>query len=369
MKSKKQEVRSMRHEKIIAFFQLAFRSAGLASFLIGLIAGVAAFFLFTVSIVYAIIGGLCILIVSFVIIYTIIYQLHYRRIERLRKIIRNIARKQFEDYEKSEQHKDELGDLINESIFANKTIEREIQRLNRIENYRKEFIGDLAHELKTPIFAIQGFIETLLDGAMEDPQVNRKFLEKALRNAGRLTYLTQDLMEISKLETGELKSDIQHIYLYDVVGEVIESLRFKVNQKNIELNFAPFNKNILVQADQNQIKQALINLVENAMKYNKPEGSIMVGAKHYGPNRDCMLVYVKDTGIGIEPQYIDRVTERFFRIDKSRSREQGGTGLGLAIVKHIMEAHGQEFFIQSQPEVGSTFSFTLQKVERTAISV
>jgi two-component system phosphate regulon sensor histidine kinase PhoR len=359
----------MNKQTFIPFLKAAFRSAAPASFLIALAAGITAFFLFNSSIAGAVLAGLCILIISFLINYLVICVLHFRRLERLKEIIGNIACKRFEDYEKPEQHKDELDGLINEAIHANKTIEREIHRLNRIENYRKEFIGDLAHELKTPIFAIQGFIETLLNGAMEDPQVNRKFLEKALRNAGRLTYLTQDLMEISKLETGELKSDIQHIYLYDVVAEAIESLRYKVNQEKIKLDFTPFDKNILVQADQNQIKQALINLIENAMKYNKPEGTVTVGAKPYDQNRECMLIYVKDTGIGIDPQYIDRITERFFRIDKSRSREQGGTGLGLAIVKHIMEAHGQEFFIQSQPEIGSTFSFTLQKVERTAISV
>jgi two-component system phosphate regulon sensor histidine kinase PhoR len=359
----------MKKELNIPIFRLAYRSAAGASFLIGLIVGTAAFFLFTASIAVAVISGLCILLISFVIIYAISCRLHLHRLEKLKEIVEQIDHKQFEDYEMPQQRNDELDDLAHQLVGAGETIEREIQRLNRIENYRKEFIGDLAHELKTPIFAIQGFIETLLNGAMDDPQVNRKFLEKALRNAGRLTYLTEDLMEISKLETGELKSNIQNVYLYDVIEEVIDNLRYKVNQQDIELIFKSFDKNILVQADQNQIKQALINLIENAMKYNKPEGSITVGAKPYDQDPGCMLIYVEDTGIGIEPKYIDRVTERFFRIDKSRSRQQGGTGLGLAIVKHIMEAHGQEFFIQSQPEIGSTFSFTLGKVQRTAISV
>ncbi len=224
----------MKKETTIPFFRLAFRSAALASFLIGLIAGAAAFFLFTVSIATAVISGLCILLISFVIIYSISYQLHYHRLEKITEIVEQIDHKQFEDYEKSQNRNDELDDLAYRLVDAGETIEREIRRMNRIENYRKEFIGDLAHELKTPIFAIQGFIETLLNGAMDDPQVNRKFLEKALRNAGRLTYLTEDLMEISNLETGELKSNIQPVYLYDVVEEVIDNLRYKVNQQDIE---------------------------------------------------------------------------------------------------------------------------------------
>ncbi|MGK7369592.1 MAG: sensor histidine kinase, partial [Candidatus Halalkalibacterium sp. M3_1C_030] len=147
-----------------------------------------------------------------------------------------------------------------------------------------------------------------------------------------------------------------------------ESLQYKAQKENVELKVEDIGKNVLVNADRNQIKQVLINLVENAIKYNRQNGRVTVGTKPFSKDNSRVLVYVQDTGIGIDQQYIDRVTERFFRVDKSRSREKGGTGLGLAIVKHIMEAHGEKFFIESTPGVGSTFSFTLTKVQRTPVS-
>lgn len=309
-------------------------------------------------------------LISVAVFYFVAYRMQFARLERLNRITRNIARKRFEDYEDmNTDGRDELDYLIKQSVRASKTVEREIQRLNRIENYRKEFIGDISHELKTPIFAIQGFIETLLNGAIEDSDVNRQFLKKAMRNVNRLIYLTKDLMEISKLETGELKSEVQDIYLRDVVVDVAENLQYKAQKENVNISVEEIDKNLLVSADRNQIKQVLINLIENAIKYNKPGGSVTVGVKPYPKSERRVLVYVKDTGIGIDQKFIDRVTERFFRVDKSRSREKGGTGLGLAIVKHIMEAHGERFFIDSTPSVGSTFSFTLTKVGRTQLAV
>jgi len=308
--------------------------------------------------------------VSGVACYYISYRIQFRRLETLNRITRNIARKRFEDYDDmTPDGRDELDYLIKQTIRASKTVEREIQRLNRIENYRKEFIGDISHELKTPIFAIQGFIETLLNGAIEDGEVNRQFLKKAMRNVNRLIFLTKDLMEISKLETGELKSNVQDIYLRDVITDVADNLQYKAQKEDVTIHVEEIGRNLLISADRNQIKQVLINLIENAIKYNKPGGSVTVGVKPYPKDSERVLVYVQDTGIGIDQKFIDRVTERFFRVDKSRSREKGGTGLGLAIVKHIMEAHGERFFIESTPNVGSTFSFTLTKVRRTQLAV
>lgn len=352
------------------FSRLAFRCALLISIFLSIAAGLGAYLLFEAPSTRILWAAVLMLVLSFGLVYGVIYRIQFRRLETLNRITRNIARKRFDDYENLDTlGKDELDYLIRQTIRASKTVEREIQRLNRIENYRKEFIGDISHELKTPIFAIQGFIETLLNGAIEDETVNRQFLKKAMRNVNRLTYLTKDLMEISKLETGELKSEIQDIYLRDVVMDVVDSLHYKAQKEDIAIKVDDFDKNILVSADRNQIKQVLINLIENAVKYNRPGGSVTVGGKTYSKDESRMLVYVQDTGIGIAQQYIDRVTERFFRVDKSRSREKGGTGLGLAIVKHIMEAHGEEFFMESTPNVGSTFSFTLTKVERTTVSV
>src|SRR6056297_1134189 len=325
---------------------------------------------FDLSATEAIYQSLILAVLVFVITYVVLLKLTGKRIELLERLFKNISRKRFIEYSDIPYgKKDEIDYLVKQGIKSSRTTEREIQRLNRIENYRKEFIGDISHELKTPIFAIQGFIETLLNGAIDDEGVNRKFLQKAQRNVNRLIYLTKDLMEISKLETGELKSEVQDIYIGDLIKDVVESLQYKAQKENVEIKLEDIGKNILVHADRNQIKQVLINLVENAIKYNRPGGTVTVGTKAYSKDRNHrVLVYIQDTGIGIDQQYIDRVTERFFRVDKSRSREKGGTGLGLAIVKHIMEAHGEKFFIESTPGVGSTFSFTLTKVQRTPVS-
>ncbi len=350
--------------------RLAFRSARTASIILGAGATAAGYLFGEWSLPVLLGGGVLLIAVIFAVVYGVIYRIQFSRLETLNRITRNIARKRFEDYENLDtEGKDELNYLIKQSIRASKTVEREIQRLNRIENYRKEFIGDISHELKTPIFAIQGFIETLLNGAIDDEEVNRQFLKKAMRNVNRLIYLTKDLMEISKLETGELKSEVQDIYLRDVVMDVVESLQYKAQKEDVEITVEQFDKNLLVSADRNQIKQVFINLIENAIKYNREGGSVTIGVKNYPQGEDRVMVFVKDTGIGIEQKYIDRVTERFFRVDKSRSREKGGTGLGLAIVKHIMEAHGEDFFIESTPNVGSTFSFTLTKVKRAPVVV
>ncbi len=300
--------------------------------------------------------GLLISGIAYVISYLILYQ----RLKTINRITKNIAKKRFEEYNNiNTGHRDELDYLITQSVRASKTVEREIQRLNKIENYRKEFIGDISHELKTPIFAIQGFLETLIDGALEDEEVNRVFLNKAMRNVNRLIYLTKDLMEISKLETGELKSNIQELNIRNVILDVVESLQHKALKEGVEIRLGIFDKNIHVRADRNQIKQVLINLIENGMKYNHNKGFVEVGVRPYPKNRNKILVYIQDSGIGIEPRDIKRVTERFFRVDKSRSRERGGTGLGLSIVKHIIESHGENLVVESIPNEGSTFSFTL----------
>jgi two-component system, OmpR family, phosphate regulon sensor histidine kinase PhoR len=286
-----------------------------------------------------------------------------RRFERISQLLDNISSKNFEEQiDTAPVNRDELDVLIEKGQRTMANVEREIQRLNRLENYRKEFIGDISHELKTPIFAIQGFLETLLDGAMYDEKVNRSFMQKAMKNVNRLTILTKDLLEISRLETGELRIDLQKIHLRSAVIEVTESLMLKAEQEQIRIEVASIENGIHVYADRNQLKQVLVNLIENAVKYNKPGGVVDVGIRAHPKTREKILVYVKDSGIGIEAYDLARVTERFYRIDKSRSREKGGTGLGLSIVKHIIEAHHEQLFIQSKPDVGSEFSFSLQLV-------
>ena len=346
---------------------LAFRSALYSALLIGAAAGFSAKFLLHLSLTNVLLTGGGTFVLSGCIVYLVINNQQFSRLKVLNQINKNILKKRFRDYDELQaKNHDELDYLIKQSVRASKTVEREIQRLNRIENYRKEFIGDISHELKTPIFAIQGFIETLLNGAIDDEKVNRKFLEKAMRNVNRLIYLTKDLMEISKLETGELKSDIQDIDLQKLIIEVVNNLQYKAEKAEVVLK-TDIPNSYTVSADRNQIKQVLINLVDNAIKYNVEGGKVTVGVKPWEKDKNRVLVYVKDTGIGISQQHIERVTERFFRVDKSRSREDGeGTGLGLAIVKHIIKAHNEELFIESTPNVSSSFSFTLSKVGRAS---
>ena len=307
--------------------------------------------------------ALLVLVFTLITSYLVAYKLEFRRIQVLERVSKNISKKRFEEVEDLRtQYNDELDYIIKHLIKSSRTVEREIQRLNRIENYRKEFIGDISHELKTPIFAIQGFIETLLNGALEDEEVNVKFLQKAMRNVNRLIFLTKDLMEISRLETGEMKSDIENIYIRDIILDVVDSLNYKAEKEEVSLIVHSIDPNLQVRADRNQIKQVLVNIIENGIKYNFKGGKVEVGINDDPEVPERAYLFVKDTGIGIDKADIPRVTERFFRVDKSRSRERGGTGLGLAIVKHIIEAHGERLTIDSEPNKGSTFRISLTKL-------
>lgn len=304
------------------------------------------------------------LFVFFTIYFYSVY--HFRdRLVHLSTVYRNIADKEFNQGNAVALRKhDELDYLILQSAKTSRTVEKEIQRLTKIENYRKEFIGDISHELKTPTFAVQGFIETLIDGALYDEKVNMEFLKKAMRNVNRLIYLTNDLMEISKLETGELKPVMQSVNLNQIIREVMESLQYKAGKENVSIEFNAPPKDLHVMVDRNQIRQVLINLIENGVKYNKPRGKVTISINKSEKSLHKIHVDVQDTGIGIDPMILNRVTERFFRVDKSRSREKGGTGLGLAIVKHIIESHSEKLIIESKPGKGSLFRFTLQNAER-----
>ena len=309
--------------------------------------------------------ALGVLVSSFASVYLIAGFLVRKRILKLRADLANIYSKRFEEIGLGYvQQRDEIDELIRLTITTGETVEKEIHRLKKMENYRKEFIGDVSHELKTPIFAIQGFIETLLNGALEDKEVNYHFLQKAMKNVNRLIILTNDLMEISKLETGELKIEPTAFELKTVIHEVSESLQYKSTRENVDLQILMHEDPLHVFADRDQVRQLVNNLVENAIKYNKPGGKVTLGTKAYPKNPNKILLFVRDTGIGIPDKHMNRLTERFYRVDKSRSREKGGTGLGLAIVKHIVEAHDEILMIDSTPQVGSTFSFTLTLADR-----
>jgi two-component system, OmpR family, phosphate regulon sensor histidine kinase PhoR len=234
----------------------------------------------------------------------------------------------------------------------------EIEILQQNEAYRKEFLQNLAHEFKTPIFAIQGYVDTLLDGVGEEA-IRKRFLENTAKNVDRLVNLMNDLDEISKLEHGEQLLAKQNFIIQDLVREVYDSLSIKTQAKNIRTILkkgceAP----ITVFADKEKIKQVLINLVENATKYGKQNGNII--ASIYDTDDQHVLVEISDDGIGIEEEHLPRIFERFYRTDTARSRDKGGSGLGLAICKHIIEAHGQSIHVRSTPDVGTTIGFTVE---------
>ncbi|WP_068245079.1 sensor histidine kinase [Hydrotalea flava] len=234
----------------------------------------------------------------------------------------------------------------------------EIELLKQNEAYRKEFLQNLAHEFKTPIFAIQGYVDTLLSGAIENPEVNKKFLENASKNIDRMVNLVEDLDEISKLESGEQPLYKENFIIQDLIREVFEALSIKTAAKQIKTIIkkgceAP----IIVFADKEKIRQVLNNLVVNATKYGKNNGTII--ASIYKTDGMHVLVEISDDGIGIAEEHLPRVFERFYRTDRGRSRNVGGTGLGLAICKHIIEAHGQTIHIRSKIDVGTSVGFTL----------
>lgn len=237
----------------------------------------------------------------------------------------------------------------------------EIAKLKNQEEFRREFLGNLAHELKTPIFSIQGYILTLLEGGLEDPTINRTFLERASKGVDRMTQIIEDLDVITKIESERLKLDIEKVNIVKLSREIIEGLDFKAKRSEITLGFDKnYNlpEEILVLCDKGKIDQVLTNLIANSIRYGKEGGRTEI---RFFDLEDNILVEVADDGIGIDQKHLPRLFERFYRVDKSRSRGDGGTGLGLAIAKHILEAHGQSINVRSTPGKGSTFSFTLRK--------
>lgn len=297
-------------------------------------------------------------VVVFCAAYVASYKVLHDRMELARRTLHQIRRHQFENLETTDSPKgDELNALIWQVYRTGLALEKEIRELRKIENYRRDFLGNVSHELKTPIFAIHGFAETLLDGAIHDERFSEAFVEKILRNAKRLHNLSQDLSAIARIETGELKMTMEPFHLSRLVREIIESLEGTAADKNITLQYHVSERLPTVMGDRERIGQVITNLVDNAIKYNDDGGHVEVVARRL-PTQEVKISIV-DNGIGIPPQHIARLTERFFRVDTSRSRSQGGTGLGLAIVKHILGAHNQTLRVESSPNKGSTFSFGL----------
>ena len=259
----------------------------------------------------------------------------------------------------SVRSEDELGMLAAALNEMAQKLNTDIEKLQKLERVRSEFLGNVSHELRTPIFAIQGFLETLLDGAIDDPAVNRDFLEKAHRHAERLNALLHDLIEISRIESGEMKMSFRYLDVRAFLQAMTEEMRGKAEQKNITLTFTgDGGGNDEAYGDRERLRQVMVNLIDNAIKYTDAGGRVGISCR---PAADRCEISVQDTGCGIPREHLSRIFERFYRVDRDRSRDVGGTGLGLAIVKHIVEAHGGTMRVESVVGEGSTFTFSLKQ--------
>ncbi|MFP4844880.1 sensor histidine kinase [Winogradskyella sp. PE311] len=256
----------------------------------------------------------------------------------------------------------DMGTLTKEIDKYARDKKIEIETLKVREEYRKEFIGNVSHELKTPLFTVQGYIDTLLDGGIEDTKIKKKYLNRASKGVERLTYIIKDLDMITKLEVGDLSLNKERFDIVELVKNVFELFEMKAAKKNITLTFdMDYTEPVMVYADVERIQQVLTNLIVNSIKYGREKGTTEVSIENLIKNK--AIIRITDNGEGISQENLPRLFERFYRVDKSGSRKEGGSGLGLSIVKHIIEAHEEKMYVESEINVGSEFSFTLEKSE------
>ncbi|GAA4115723.1 ATP-binding protein [Aquimarina addita] len=349
-------------EKFKKSYKFAYLSSLYITIILTLLLGV---FLYTQS-EFSILFLLGFLIACYIVCFLIIQY-------RVEKFIYRRVRKIYDDIEMLDV--DTLGDspvttdmrtLIKEvEKFAQKR-KTEIETLKVREDYRKEFMGNISHELKTPLFTVQGYILTLLDGAMFDPVILKKYLSRADKGVERLIYIIKDLDMITKLEVGDLNLNYTNFDIIELVQSIFDLFEMKAAKKNIALIFdMNYREPILVHADKERIQQVLSNLIVNSIKYGKEDGTTEISIENLIKNK--VIVRVTDNGEGIAQAHIPRLFERFYRVDKSGSRKEGGSGLGLAIVKHIIEAHHERIYVESDYRIGSEFSFTLEKVKEFPI--
>ncbi len=299
-------------------------------------------------------------LVTFVTNFYLIRYYIFRRIKLIYKIIhRHRLPAGFKKASTIDMSKNILEDVEQEVDQWAEQNDQEFEELERLASYRRHFIGDVSHELKTPIFNIQGFIHTLLDGAIHDPEVNMRYLNRAAKNVDRLQSIVEDLETINKLEAGQMVLDLQEFDLHELTDEVFSDLEMRANERNVRLAYKDgANQHYRVRADKESIRQVLMNLIHNSIKYGRQDGLTKVS---FYDMENFILLEISDNGIGIDPANLSHVFDRFYRVDKSRSRDAGGTGLGLAIVKHIIEAHKQTVKVRSNVGEGSTFGLTLEK--------
>lgn len=329
--------------------------------LIALVVGLLGIF-YQLSFIHNLLVIAVVTLIAYVLIYYSLEYFIYRKIKLIYKSIHQLKTQKTDSaaipYFGDSRH-DPIAAVASDVQEWAEARKGEIETLKKTEEYRKEFLGNVAHELKTPIFNIQGYINTLLDGAMDDPEVARHFLTKAAKSADRIADMVDDLEAISNLESGRESMELEIFDINDLIKDVFDSLEYMASHKKIILDFKEgCNYTMIVEADKYRIRQVLVNLVTNSIKYGRLNGKTLAGMYDMDEN---VLIEITDNGIGIGPEHLPRLFERFYRVDKSRSRIEGGTGLGLSIVKHIIESHSQTINVRSTPAIGTTFGFTLKK--------
>lgn len=338
--------------------QISLLAAGILATSTLIILSVFAFFTGMMHSGFVILLSALTFLISYLIIYSLVDVFIYRRIKLIYK---NIHITKAGKKEPMPINEDVIRNVEEEVQLFNIRKKAEIEQLKKMEQYRKEFLGDVSHELKTPIFNTQGYIETLLDGAIDNPDINKLYLKKAAKNLDRLTNIVEDLVLISKHESGNLELNIKKFDVIALIKEVFETQEMSADLRDIKLLFKKETPTkVEVKADKSKIETVLNNLVQNAVRYGKEEGKVVAGVYVM---EDNVLVEITDDGPGIEPEHLSRVFDRFYRIDKHRARYEGGTGLGLSICKHIMEAHGQTIHVRSTVGIGTTFGITLEKAK------
>ncbi len=342
--------------KINKTYKFAIQTSLFITILLTLLLSVFLFIFFEQNIIVLVAFALCCYIIAFLVIQFRVERFIYRRIK---KIYDDLTLLESTDLIKGSITTD-MATLTQEIDKYARDRKLEIETLKIREEYRKEFIGNVSHELKTPLFTVQGYISTLIDGAINNEEVRDKYLQRAEKGIERLSYIIKDLDMITKLEVGDLSLNLEVFDIVELVKGIFDLLEMKASRKDITLIFdVQYNNPILVNADKERIQQVLSNLIVNSIKYGRDNGTTEVSIENLIKNK--VIIRITDNGEGILEDHIPRLFERFYRVDKSGSRKEGGSGLGLSIVKHIIEAHNEKIYIESEFGVGSEFSFTLEK--------
>lgn len=344
--------------KIKKTYKFAFKTSLYVTIFLTLLSSVFLYILHSIDFLYLFAFAIFTYLISFIVIQHRVERFIYRRIKRIYDDLTLLESTTL----RKQPITTDMATLTQEIDKFARDKKLEIETLKVREEYRKEFLGNVSHELKTPLFTVQGYLLTLLDGAIDDKNVREKYLVRANKGLERLIYIVKDLDMITKLEVGDLRLNIETFDIIELVKSVFDLLEMKAAKKKITLTFdLDYNSPIMVSADKERIQQVLTNFVVNSIKYGREKGTTEISVENLIKNK--VIVRVTDNGEGISNENLTRLFERFFRVDKSGSRKEGGSGLGLSIVKHIIEAHDEKIYVESDLGVGSEFSFTLEKVK------